>query len=177
MNFVVALEAAESLPLVGGKARNLGWMLRAPFAPSAVRERRLLELRDAAHRLVGLLLVQCDDGRLTVPYAVASPEGEDAVLTAIGAQVLDLEDIARHRGSVLGSLPGEAQPSQKMFESLVRHALDHFDPARPIFVEAESKKIGALPEERRTLMRVQLLAHQFLGGDAAIPAGSCGGRH
>lgn len=65
-------------------------------------------------------------------------------LGTIGAQVLDLEEIARHRGSVLGSLPGEAQPSQKMFESLVRHALDTFDASRPIFVEAESKKIGAL---------------------------------
>ncbi len=65
-------------------------------------------------------------------------------LRTIGAQVLDLEEIARHRGSVLGSLPGEAQPSQKMFESLVRHALDGFDPAQPVFVEAESKKIGAV---------------------------------
>jgi tRNA 2-selenouridine synthase len=77
-------------------------------------------------------------------------------LGTIGAQVLDLEEIARHRGSVLGSLPGEAQPSQKMFESLVRHALDTFDPTRPIFVEAESKKIGALqvPDALMARMRV-----------------------
>ena len=84
--------------------------------------------------------------------------GKSRLLRALAvarAQVLDLEDIARHRGSVLGSLPGEAQPSQKMFESLVRHALDNFDPARPIFVEAESKKIGALqvPDALMTRMR------------------------
>ena len=65
-------------------------------------------------------------------------------LKAVGAQVLDLEQLARHRGSVLGSLPGEAQPSQKMFESLVCAALAGVAADRPLFVEAESKKIGAV---------------------------------
>ncbi len=65
-------------------------------------------------------------------------------LAARGAQVLDLEALARHRGSVLGDLPGDPQPSQKMFESLVWSALRHYDPGRPIFVEAESRRIGAL---------------------------------
>ena len=65
-------------------------------------------------------------------------------LDATGAQVLDLEAIARHRGSVLGDLPGEPQPSQKMFESLVWDRLRRFAPHKPVFVEAESKKIGRL---------------------------------
>lgn len=64
-------------------------------------------------------------------------------LNAAGAQVLDLEALAAHRGSVLGDLPGAPQPSQKMFESLLWQALHGFDPARPIYVEAESKKIGS----------------------------------
>jgi len=59
-----------------------------------------------------------------------------------GHQVLDLEGLAQHRGSLLGNLPNEAQPAQKMFDSLIWHELHHFDPQRPIFVEAESKKIG-----------------------------------
>ena len=63
-------------------------------------------------------------------------------LAAEGAQVLDLEELAQHRGSVLGNLPGAPQPSQKMFESLVLSALGRFDPAQPVFVEAESKKVG-----------------------------------
>ncbi len=63
-------------------------------------------------------------------------------LSAEGAQVLDLEELAQHRGSVLGNLPGAAQPSQKMFETLVLAALQSFDAARPVFVEAESKKVG-----------------------------------
>lgn len=65
-------------------------------------------------------------------------------LDRCGAQVLDLEALAAHRGSVLGTMPDEAQPSQKMFESLVWHALTRLDAGRPVFVEAESKKIGRL---------------------------------
>ncbi len=64
--------------------------------------------------------------------------------TRIGAQVLDLEQLAAHRGSVLGHLPSEPQPSQKMFETLVLARLRSFDPARPVFVESESKKVGNL---------------------------------
>ncbi len=65
-------------------------------------------------------------------------------LTSRGAQVLDLEALARHRGSVLGDLPGDPQPSQKMFESLVWSAMRSFDPARPVFIEAESRRIGTV---------------------------------
>ncbi len=73
--------------------------------------------------------------------------GKSRLLRALalrGAQVLDLEALAAHRGSVLGNLPGAPQPAQKMFESLVWSALRGFDPALPVFVEAESKKIGNL---------------------------------
>ena len=65
-------------------------------------------------------------------------------LRAEGAQVLDLEGLARHRGSVLGGLEHEPQPTQKAFDTAVWHALSGFDPARPVFVESESRKIGAL---------------------------------
>lgn len=63
-------------------------------------------------------------------------------LAAEGAQVLNLEALANHRGSLLGALPGEAQPTQKGFDSRLLAAFTHLDPARPVFVEAESKKIG-----------------------------------
>ncbi len=73
--------------------------------------------------------------------------GKSRLLQALadqGAQVLDLEVLAQHRGSLLGALPDQPQPAQKFFESAIWHALTRFDPARPVFVESESKKIGAL---------------------------------
>ena len=63
-------------------------------------------------------------------------------LAAQGAQVLDLEKLAAHRGSVLGHLTTESQPTQKMFESRIWHTLRHFVADRPVYVESESKKIG-----------------------------------
>jgi tRNA 2-selenouridine synthase len=65
-------------------------------------------------------------------------------LAAEGAQVLDLEGLAAHRGSVLGGLPDRPQPSQKRFDTLLWEALQALDPARPVFVESESRKIGTL---------------------------------
>jgi tRNA 2-selenouridine synthase len=77
-------------------------------------------------------------------------------LARTGAQVLDLEALASHRSSVLGAIPGQPQPSQKHFDSLVWDALRQFDPTRPVYVESESKKVGnvsiatALVERMRT---------------------------
>jgi tRNA 2-selenouridine synthase len=72
-----------------------------------------------------------------------------------GAQVLDLEALARHRGSVLGGLPHEPQPTQKAFETAVWHAVQSFDPARTVFVESESRKIGALAVPEALLERMR----------------------
>lgn len=70
-----------------------------------------------------------------------------AELAAQGEQVLDLEGLAAHKGSVLGRVPGVEQPSQKAFETRLAGAIAGFDLARPVFVEAESRRIGriALP--------------------------------
>lgn len=73
--------------------------------------------------------------------------GKTRLLQALreaGAQVLDLEGLACHRGSVLGVLPGRAQPSQKHFETCLWEELRRFDPARPVYVESESRKVGNL---------------------------------
>jgi tRNA 2-selenouridine synthase len=72
-----------------------------------------------------------------------------------GAQVLDLEALACHRGSVLGGLEHDPQPTQKAFDTAVWHALHTFDPARPVFVESESRKIGALAVPQMLLSRMR----------------------
>ncbi|MEO8013788.1 MAG: tRNA 2-selenouridine(34) synthase MnmH [Polaromonas sp.] len=76
-------------------------------------------------------------------------------LAAQGAQVLDLEALANHRSSVLGLIPGVAQPSQKAYDSRIWTALSSFDAARPVYIESESKKVGnvAVPEGLIAAMR------------------------
>lgn len=76
-------------------------------------------------------------------------------LAAQGAQVLDLEGLANHRSSVLGAIPGVAQPTQKRFDTLIWDTLRRFDASRPVFVESESKKVGnvAIPTSLVAHMR------------------------
>ncbi|HMO47571.1 MAG TPA: tRNA 2-selenouridine(34) synthase MnmH [Rubrivivax sp.] len=110
-------------------------------------------------------------------------------LADAGAQTLDLEGLAGHRGSVLGALPGTPQPRQKRFDTLCWQALRGFDARRPVFVEGESRKIGALrvPEalvqqwrehgrcihvELDDAQRVQLLLRDY-GHFAADAEGFC----
>ena len=86
-------------------------------------------------------------------------------LKAAGAQVLDLEDLACHRSSVLGQVPGVPQPSQKHFDTLIWEKLLSFDPKEVIFLESESKKVGnvSVPEELMQKMRQSPCTHLELG--------------
>lgn len=63
---------------------------------------------------------------------------------SLGGQVIDLEGLAAHRGSIFGQVAGTAQPSQKRFEGALALAIARLDPARPVLIEAESARIGAL---------------------------------
>ncbi len=106
--------------------------------------------------------------------------GKSRLLTSLqqaGAQVLDLEAIAKHRGSVLGDMPDMPQPAQKGFDSEVLAQLKLFNPALPVYVESESKKIGTIrvPDalihamwsstclrlEASTALRVALLREEY----------------
>jgi tRNA 2-selenouridine synthase len=92
------------------------------------------------------------------------------VLQAQGAQVIDLEAMANHRGSVLGLVPGEKQPGQKQFETRLWHALTHLDLSRPVYIESESKKVGDLrvPLALVELMRVSPCIQLELPLDARV---------
>ena len=69
-------------------------------------------------------------------------------------QTIDLESLANHKGSVFGS-QGQKQPSQKLFETLIYDKVKNLKTGEPIFVEAESNKIGNLhiPKEFWKLMK------------------------
>ncbi len=84
--------------------------------------------------------------------------GKSRLLRSLGktsAQVLDLEDLAAHRGSVLGNLPERPQPSQKMFESRLLAELERLDASKPVFVEGESRKIGQLQVPEALIARMR----------------------
>jgi tRNA 2-selenouridine synthase len=86
----------------------------------------------------------------TLPFRVVLLDGYTgsgktevlARLASHGQQVVDLEGLAAHRGSLLGGFADRPQPSQKMFESRLLGVLDGLDPDRPVILEAESSKVG-----------------------------------
>ena len=105
--------------LEGGYKRYRGWVMQ--------------ELRETPGRL-SLAMIAGKTGT-----------GKTRLLQTLresGAQVLDLEALANHRGSVFGGMG--AQPSQRMFESRLLAALCGLDPRRVVFAEAESRKIGGI---------------------------------
>jgi tRNA 2-selenouridine synthase len=166
-------------------ARNIATMLDAAFADKAREWRPLVycwrggqRSRALAHVLneIGWRAMQLDGGyrayrRDVVTRLATLPKRLDfvvvggltgsgksrliAALDAVGAQALDLERLACHRGSLLGSVPGEPQPSQKAFESALLERLQRFDATRPVFVESESRRVGAvqLPDALLERMR------------------------
>jgi tRNA 2-selenouridine synthase len=91
-------------------------------------------------------------------------------LEAAGGQVLDLEGLASHRSSVLGLIPGQPQPTQKRFDTLVWEKLRGFDPTRPVYVESESKKVGnvAVPESLIAAMRASACLRLELSDDERV---------
>lgn len=76
-------------------------------------------------------------------------------MAVAGAQVLDLEALAAHRGSVLGALPGVEQPSQKAFETRLAQVMAGYDLSRPVWVEAESRRIGRINLPEPLLQRLR----------------------
>lgn len=99
--------------------------------------------------------------RLCHPILIEGPtgSGKTLILRALeqkGAQVIDLEGIAQHRGSAFGALPeASCQPSNEMITCLLIEKLSTFDPHRPVFIESESKKIGSreVPEALFEVMK------------------------
>lgn len=88
----------------------------------------------------------------------ATGSAKTRILQAIarqGGQVLDLEALAAHKGSVLGVLPDAPQPSQRSFESRLWQALSTLKPERPVWVEAESRRIGRLHLPEALIQRMR----------------------
>jgi tRNA 2-selenouridine synthase len=87
-----------------------------------------------------------------------------------GQQVLDLEGLARHRGSAFGALDAAAQPSTEQFENDACAALRGLAPDQPIWVEDESRKIGrvSIPEALYKQMRSAPLVRVHVSREARV---------
>ncbi len=141
-------KARDWQPLVycwrGGKrSGTLAWFLDQIGFRTTLLQGGYKAFRTLVREQLATLPLRCE---FTV-VAGRTGSGKTRLLNALadaGAQVLDLEGLARHRGSVLGGLADEPQPTQKAFETQLWHTLSRFDPARPVYVESESRKIGAL---------------------------------
>ena len=97
--------------------------------------------------------------------------GKTVLLHALreaGAQVIDLEGLANHKGSLLGESVTTPQPSQKRFDSLLWAELRALDPSRPVFVESESKRIGLV--QMPDAMRETMAAGQCVWLDVPVAA-------
>jgi tRNA 2-selenouridine synthase len=153
----------EWLPLVycwrgGQRSASLGWFLgqigfrtaQLQGGYKAFRALVRVELQALPQRFrYQVLCGRTGSGKTRLLHALAEQ----------GAQTLDLEGLAGHRGSVLGAVPGCAQPSQKRFDTLCWQALRGFDPERPVFVEGESRKIGALRVPESLIERLREHGH------------------
>jgi tRNA 2-selenouridine synthase len=89
-------------------------------------------------------------------------------LRARGEQVLDLEALAEHRGSVLGAHPERDQPAQRQFETRLWTALRGFDPSRPVWVESESRRIGTCHQPEALIQAIRSAPCAILDGTRAV---------
>ncbi|MEV8465277.1 tRNA 2-selenouridine(34) synthase MnmH [Fluviibacterium sp. DFM31] len=126
----------------GQRSGTFGWLLkeigwRAETLEGGYRSYRRLVVRALYDQPIAPPLVMLDGMTCTAKTEVLR------LLAQAGWQVLDLEGLARHRGSIFGGR-ADPQPGQKAFEGAIAQALSGFDPARPVVVEAESSKVGNL---------------------------------
>lgn len=156
---MVAANAARHIagPLagMGGGWRPLiycwrGGMRSGSFATILDQVGWRVTLVDGGYKAWRRLVVDRVSGQpVTAPVWVIDGDtgsGKTAVLAALarrGVQVIDLEALANHRGSLFGAMPG-GQPAQAMFEGRLAAVLEAVDPARPLVLEAESSRIGAI---------------------------------
>ena len=149
---IVTGKMASALREIGFDARQLAGGYKA------FRARVNAELPQLAQRFRYVTICGCTGTGKTALLAA---------LTDAGAQVIDLEGLANHRGSLLGARD-TPQPTQKHFDTLLWNALRTLDPARPVFIESESKKIGLV--QMPDAMREKMGAGECVWLDVPLPA-------
>ena len=135
----------------GMRSKSVGWLLETAGFEVAVLE----EGYKAYRRWVRSVFAR--DWKVQILGGLTGT-GKTNILNALrdeGEQILDLEDLANHRGSAFGGLEMEPQPPTQHFENLIAEEMNQLDPARRVWIESESRRIGAcwVPEELYQLMK------------------------
>ena len=115
---------------------EIGWKVSVLDGGYKTYRKQMLDGLDALPATIRIVVVRGRTGTAKTRVLRAAAN--------MGAQIIDLEGLARHRGSLLGPEPDAAQPTQRLFESELHGAIAGLDLKRPVFVEAESNKIGEL---------------------------------
>jgi tRNA 2-selenouridine synthase len=113
---------------------NIGWHCGLVDGGYKAYRRHVLDCLDAIPPTISVVILSGQTGTAKTHILQAASRN--------GAQIIDLETLACHRGSLLGSEPDKPQPSQRLFESGLCQSLKNCNPQQHIFIEAESNKIG-----------------------------------
>jgi tRNA 2-selenouridine synthase len=70
-------------------------------------------------------------------------------LNSRNQQIIDLEELAKHKGSAFGALGQPSQPSTEQFANMLYDIWRRLNPELPVWVEDESRNIGSvfMPEK------------------------------
>ncbi len=124
----------------GMRSDSMAWLMNRVGIRASVMPGGYKAWRRSAHEFFGRPFRLAVVGGLT-------GTGKSEVLEALerkGMQVLHLEKLASHRGSVFGTIGMPPQPTNEQFENDLYDALKAMDPEQPIAVEDESLAIGRL---------------------------------
>ncbi len=122
----------------GMRSEGVAWFLEAcGFQPQRLRG-GYQAFRRAAHHSFA-------DPKRIIILAGPTGAGKTQLLWSLresGQQVIDLEQLAGHRGSAFGGISRPPQPTVEQFENDLFMQWRELDPDRPVWIECESQGIG-----------------------------------
>lgn len=128
----------------GMRSNAMAWLFDQAGHPASVIEGGYKAYRS-------YIRAACTDGRDFKVIGGMTGSGKTEILhqlQASGEQIVDLEALANHRGSVFGHLGQKEQPNNETFEILLWETLRKLDKSKPVYIEDESRSVGrvSLPE-------------------------------
>jgi tRNA 2-selenouridine synthase len=124
----------------GQRSESMAWLLSQAGIEVRVLEGGYKAWRQYAHKLFEQPWLM----RVVSGFTGSGKTETLHYLAKMGAQVLDLEALARHKGSAFGGMVNESQPTNEHFINLLGMRLLELDPKHPLWIEDESRMIGSI---------------------------------